>query len=70
MLKRVSSRAVARASGCTAAAQSVSHVLFAPAVGAVIDRTHTYSHVLYALGLLAAPGAAAWTVWAMRPRAR
>jgi MFS transporter, ACS family, aldohexuronate transporter len=67
MLKRVWPDVVARAGGCTAAAQSLSHVLFAPAVGAVLDRTHTYTPVLVTLGLLPLPGVLVWTLWPMRP---
>ncbi len=66
MLRRVSPRIVSRASGCTAAAQSLAHILFAPAIGAVLDRAHTYAPVLVVLGLISAPGVVAWSLWPMR----
>jgi hypothetical protein len=64
MLSRLPASVVGRAGGCTAAAQSFSHIVFAPAIGAIVDRTHSYTHVLVGLGFLCLPGAIAWCLWA------
>ena len=70
MLKRVAPGVTARAGGCTAAAQSLAHVIFAPLIGIVIQKTHSYTHVLVTLGLIALPGVVVWTIWSIRPRVR
>ena len=47
----------------TAAAQSLAHIIASPLVGLVIDRTHSYSHVLVGLGLLVVPTSFAFILW-------
>ncbi len=50
--------------GLAAAAQSVAHIVAAPIVGRVLDRTHDdYRGVLVVLGAIALPGAVAWSLW-------
>jgi len=56
------------AGGLCAAAQSIAHIVAAPLVGKVLDRTHTYRDVLVVLGAIAIPGALAWTVWPVGER--
>jgi ACS family hexuronate transporter-like MFS transporter len=68
MLGRLPTGLVSRAGGCTAAAQSIAHILFAPAIGAVLDRTRSYTLVLVVLGLMVVPGAIAWAMWPVRAR--
>ena len=51
-----------------AAAQSVAHIVAAPLVGRVLDRTHNdYRGVLVVLGAIALPGAVAWALWRTPP---
>jgi ACS family hexuronate transporter-like MFS transporter len=69
MLRRVRPEVTGRAGGCTAASQSAAHIVFAPLIGAILQRTHTYTHVLVGLGLIALPGVVVWSVWPMHRRA-
>ena len=65
MLRRVDPRAASRAGGFTAASQSLAHIIAGPLIGAVVDRTHSYTSVLIVLGLMIVPGAIAWIAWPM-----
>ena len=69
MISRVSPDASARAAGCTAAAQSLSIIVAAPLVGAVLDRTHSYPLVLAGIAALLLPAWLVWARWPMRPQA-
>ena len=66
MLSRVGLARAGAAGGLTAAAQSLAHIVAAPIVGAVLDRTHSYRVVLVVLATLGLPGAAIWMAWPMR----
>jgi ACS family hexuronate transporter-like MFS transporter len=56
--------------GIAAAAQSLAHVIAAPIVGKVLDKTHNdYRGVLITLGAIAVPGAFAWALWPMDKKA-
>jgi len=63
MMSRVSPSRISTAGGMTAAAQSLAFVVANPLMGAAIQRSHSYTGVLVALGALVVPGAAAWLVW-------
>jgi MFS transporter, ACS family, hexuronate transporter len=69
MLSRVLPSRVSTAGGMTAAAQSLAYVVANPLMGAVIQRSHSYTAVLVTLGAIIVPGAAAWIFWPVhRPR--
>jgi len=65
MLARVGLGSSGAAGGMTAAAQSLAHIVAAPIVGVVLDRTHDYRPLLVVLSVLAVPGAIAWMAWPM-----
>jgi ACS family hexuronate transporter-like MFS transporter len=69
LFKRIGLRRAGAAGGMAAAAQSLAHIVAAPLVGVVLDRTHTYHDVLLVLGALAVPGALAFVLWPLRDRA-
>jgi ACS family hexuronate transporter-like MFS transporter len=66
MMARVDPARVSMAGGMTAAAQSLVYVLLNPAVGRWFDRTHSFDVPLVMLGVVALPGALAWTAWRTR----
>jgi ACS family hexuronate transporter-like MFS transporter len=77
MLARVDPRMVSSAGGITAAAQSLVYIVANPVVGSVVDRTHDYSSITVALGVIVLPGVLAWVAlgragagapWRMDPR--
>lgn len=68
MLARVPVERTSSAGGMTAAAQSLSHIVAGPLVGAAVDRSHAYSAVLVALGLIVVPTTLAFAVWPGMPR--
>lgn len=63
MLARVPVEKTSAAGGMTAAAQSLAHIVASPLVGAAIDRTHRYTEVLVALGLIVVPTSLAFLLW-------
>lgn len=63
MLARVPADKTSSAGGMTAAAQSLAHIAASPLIGAAIDRTHGYSGVLVALGLVVVPTSLAFAFW-------
>ncbi|MEA2749547.1 MAG: transporter, family, hexuronate transporter [Myxococcales bacterium] len=63
MLSRVPLSKTSSAGGMTAAGQSLAHIAAGPLVGMAIDRTHSYSIALIALGLLVLPTSAAFALW-------
>jgi ACS family hexuronate transporter-like MFS transporter len=63
MLARVPVHRTSSASGLTAAAQSLAHVIAGPLVGWTIDRTHGYTAALLALGLVVVPTTLAFVAW-------
>jgi predicted MFS family arabinose efflux permease len=65
MMARIDTSHVSMAGGLTAASQSLAYVVTSPIVGRVVDRTHSYTGALVALGLINVPGALAWLVWPM-----
>jgi ACS family hexuronate transporter-like MFS transporter len=69
LFKRIGLRRAGAAGGMAAAAQSLAHIIAAPIVGLVLDRTHTYHDVLLVLGAMAVPGALAFVLWPL-PAAR
>jgi ACS family hexuronate transporter-like MFS transporter len=69
LFKRIGLRRAGASGGMAAAAQSLAHIVAAPLVGKVLDRTHTYHDVLLVLGAMAVPGALAFVLWPLRDRA-
>lgn len=67
MLGRINPVAVASASGITAAAQSLAYIVANPLIGWSVDRTHSYTPILIALGLWVIPGSALWLLWRPPP---
>lgn len=66
MLSRVPVHRTSAAGGMTAAAQSLSHVIAAPLVGWLIDRTHdgkSYGAALVGLGVIVIPTTLAFVLW-------
>lgn len=63
MMSRVPLGKTSSAGGMTAAAQSLAHIAAAPLVGMAIDRTHSYTVALVALGLVVIPTSAAFALW-------
>jgi MFS family permease len=63
MLGRVPLGKTSSAGGMTAAAQSLAHIAAGPLVGMAIDRTHSYTLILVALGLVVLPTSAAFVLW-------
>jgi ACS family hexuronate transporter-like MFS transporter len=69
MLARVPLGRTSSASGMTAAAQSLAHIVASPLVGRSVDRTHGYSVAMIVLGLAAIPTSLAFVLWpSMRKR--
>jgi ACS family hexuronate transporter-like MFS transporter len=66
LFRRIGLQRAGVSGGLAAAAQSLAHIIAAPIVGLVLDRTHTYHDVLIALGSLSVPGALAWIMWPVR----
>jgi ACS family hexuronate transporter-like MFS transporter len=69
LFKRIGLRRAGASGGMAAAAQSLAHIVAAPLVGRVLDRTHTYHDVLLVLGAMAVPGALVFVLWPVRDRA-
>jgi predicted MFS family arabinose efflux permease len=67
MLARVPVEKTSSAGGMTAAAQSIAHVVAAPIIGRVIDRSG-FLPPLVALGLLVVPAVLAFVVWPVGER--
>jgi ACS family hexuronate transporter-like MFS transporter len=63
MLARVAQDKTSSAGGMTAAAQSLAHIIVGPLVGWAIDRTHSYNHVLVALGVFVVPTSFVFVLW-------
>jgi ACS family hexuronate transporter-like MFS transporter len=63
MLSRVLPDRVAAASSVTASAQSLALILLFPAIGVVLQETHSYLLVGLGLMLWAIPGTLAWLLW-------
>jgi hypothetical protein len=63
MVRRIDPARVGAASGLTASAQSLAYIILNPAVGAWVDRAHSFDVPLYVLGGLALPGALVWALW-------
>lgn len=63
MLARVPIERTSVAGGMTAAAQSLAHIVCGPLVGLSIDRTHSYTTALVALGLMVPPTMLAFLYW-------
>jgi ACS family hexuronate transporter-like MFS transporter len=66
LFKRIGLRRAGASGGMAAAAQSLAHIVAAPIVGKVLDRTHTYHDVLLVLGAMAVPGALAFVLWPLK----
>jgi MFS family permease len=60
MLARVPAHLVSTAGGLTAAAQSLAYIVANIAIGAIVQRTHSYASVAITLSLLALPGTLFW----------
>jgi cyanate permease len=69
MMARVEPGRASTAAGLTAAAQSLAYVLGNPAIGRLVDHTHSFVIPLRLVGVVVLPGAAAWVLWPIR-RAR
>jgi ACS family hexuronate transporter-like MFS transporter len=67
MVARVGVGVTSMATGMTAAAQSLSYIIAAPAVGRAVDVTKSFDGPLLAIGLLVVPGVAAWVLWPVEP---
>ncbi len=67
LFKRIGLQRAGASGGLAAAAQSLAHIIAAPVVGLVLDKTHSYHGVLITLGAIAVPGALLWTVWPVPP---
>jgi ACS family hexuronate transporter-like MFS transporter len=65
MVSRVGVGVTSTATGMTAAAQSLSYIIEAPAVGRAVDATKSFNGPLVVIGLLVIPGVVAWLVWPM-----
>jgi ACS family hexuronate transporter-like MFS transporter len=65
MVSRVGVGVTSTATGMTAAAQSLSYIIAAPAVGRAVDATKSFNGPLVVIGLLVIPGVVAWLVWPM-----
>ncbi len=63
MVARVHPTHVSAAGGLTAAAQSLAYVVANPAIGRVVDVTHSYVVVLLVLGAIVPPAMIAWSAW-------
>lgn len=63
MLSRVPVSRTSAAGGMTAAAQSLSHIIAGPLVGWSVDRTHSFSTAMVALGLVVPPTMIAFLAW-------
>jgi sugar phosphate permease len=68
LFRRIGIERAGASGGLAAAAQSLAHVVAAPIVGKVLDRTHSYHAVLITLGVIAIPGAIAWMAWPLDRR--
>jgi predicted MFS family arabinose efflux permease len=67
MLGRVPSDMVSTASGITAAAQSLAHIVSLPLAGLAIDRTGGYGLSMVVLSALVMPGVIGWLLWRPPP---
>jgi ACS family hexuronate transporter-like MFS transporter len=67
LFRRIGLARAGAAGGLAAASQSLAHIITAPLVGKVLDRTHTYHDVVIVLGALAVPGALIWILWPIGP---
>lgn len=67
LLARVHPSAVSTAGGITAAAQSLAYIVAGPIIGLSVDRTHSYTAILVALGAWVIPGTALWLLWTPPP---
>jgi MFS transporter, ACS family, hexuronate transporter len=67
MVARVGVGVTSTVTGLTAAAQSLSYIIAAPAVGRAVDATKSFSGPLVAIGLLVVPGVVAWLLWPIEP---
>lgn len=63
MLARVPASRAATASGMTAAAQSIAHIVSSPLAGWAIDRSGGYTSTLVVLGLVAIPASLLFAYW-------
>jgi hypothetical protein len=63
MLARVPIEKASSAGGMTAAAQSLTHIVGGYVIGAALDRTHSYTGVLVALGAMVVPTSLAFALW-------
>jgi MFS transporter, ACS family, hexuronate transporter len=63
MLSRVPVERTSAASGMTAAAQSLAHIVAGPLVGWTIDRTHGYGVALVGLGVIVVPTTLLFIFW-------
>jgi len=68
LFRRIGLERAGASGGLAAAAQSLAHIVAAPLVGLVLDRTHTYRSVVLVLGAFALPGALVWTMWPIDER--
>jgi ACS family hexuronate transporter-like MFS transporter len=69
-LGRVHPSLVSTASGMGAAAQSISHIVFAPILGKLIESSGGYVTPYLMLGVWIIPGSVAWLLWKPPPRHR
>ena len=67
MIARVPLSRTSSASGMTAAAQSLSHIVASPLVGYVIEKTHGFDAAMIGVGLFVVPTTLAFMFW---PRLR
>ncbi|MEO7097374.1 MAG: MFS transporter, partial [Polyangiales bacterium] len=63
LLGRVPPSSIAFAGGILAGAQSLSHIIAGPLVGASVSATGSFDTVAYTLGLWTLPGGIAWLLW-------
>jgi ACS family hexuronate transporter-like MFS transporter len=63
MIARVHPAHASTAGGLTAAAQSLAYIVAAPAIGAAVDRTHSYAGALALLGGIVPVAGIVWALW-------
>jgi ACS family hexuronate transporter-like MFS transporter len=63
MLSRIPIERTSTAGGMTAAAQSIAHVIAGPLIGWTVDRTHSHSTALFALGGIVVPTTITFLLW-------
>jgi predicted MFS family arabinose efflux permease len=68
MMRRLPATWVTAAAGLVAAAQSLAHICANPIIGALRDRSHSYSELAIGLSFWVLPGALLWLGW--NPRSR